>query len=279
MMGLFKKKTEQKKLYEEKKRSDRIAKRVDILTKQRLKIYEQFDKYAKLSANIVGEFCNMPNAEKRAAELDSKETPNIGWYKELYNEYVNEKNALIREKHENEGLSCTYIVNFPEQNGVASVTTVIPFTLIETKPVGFNHDLSNIEEVTNSLINTFFALEEEKSFMEGLAKLDKAGIFIGFDEENENQGYYFKFLRNGFMTLAIDSNYPYDSYLDESGMPLEEKDVEPLLEGLDYIQDSVLFVLEELLKTVNQCLEFQNYIVSLNATPADDFLTWLEENR
>ena len=162
---------------------------------------------------------------------------------------------------------------------MASVTTVIPFTLIETKPVGFNHDLSNIEEVTNSLINTFFALEEEKSFMEGLAKLDKAGIFIGFDEENENQGYYFKFLRNGFMTLAIDSNYPYDSYLDESGMPLEEKDVEPLLEGLDYIQDSVLFVLEELLKTVNQCLEFQNYIVSLNATPADDFLTWLEENR
>ena len=32
MMGLFKKKTEQKKLDEEKKRSGRIAKRVDILT-------------------------------------------------------------------------------------------------------------------------------------------------------------------------------------------------------------------------------------------------------
>lgn len=279
MFGLFKSKSEKKKREEEKKRLERLAKRVEILTNQRLKIYEKFDKYAKLSDNIVGEFCNMPNAENRANELDSKETPNIGWYKELYNEYVNEKNSLIREKHENEGLSCTYIVNFPEQNGVAGVTTVIPFTLIKTKPVGFNAELSNIEEVTSSLINTFFALEEEKGFMDGLAQLDKAGLFIGFDQDDEQKDYHFKFLRNGFMTLAIDSNYPYDSYLDENGMPLEEKDVESLLEGLDYIQDSVIFVLDELLKTVEQCLEFQDYIKELNATPADDFLTWLENNR
>lgn len=274
MFGLFNKKVNEQKQQEvlNSLRKEKVA----LLEKQRSDIFEVYNDYAKICRKLLGNYCYMPNAEELAKQLDDKESHNIGWYKSLYEEYVKEKNELVKAKFENESLLLTYRVEYPERNGISAVYSVIPFPELQTTAIPFNADMSNYEEVLDSFINVFFYLEEELSLMETLKEFDKIGGFIG---ESEEEGLFFKFLRNDLYGLAIDLTYDYSSEKTALGTPFEPDKVDNILTGIDYAQKSILFVLEELLKTAKQCAEFESYIEELNSTPADDFMTYAEENR
>lgn len=271
MFGLFKKRTAESKNQEiEAKRLEQVR----LLEKQRADIYTIFNNYAEKSKGLNGDFCDMTNAKEKADWLDSKEAKNIGYYKARYEEYVAEKNKLIKEKHENESLLLSYIVTYPETNDAVSVHSIIPYPLIMTTPIAFNESLSNVEEVTDSLINTFFVLEEENSFMESIMALDTVSGFVGKQDE---EFYYFKFLRNDIYNLAIDLSYNYSSFATINRVPFEEEDIDDYLAGIGYAQSCIILVLEELVKVVDQCLQFEAYIRDLNNTSGDDFLTFIDE--
>lgn len=246
---------------------------VKLLEKQRADIYNIFNTYAESARELKGEFCDMPNARDKAELLDNQEAQNIGWYKSQYEEYVEEKNKLVKEKHDNESLLLSYIVTYPETEQAVKVYSVVPYTLVTTTPIPFNAEFTNADEVTDSLINTFFALEEESSFMESILELDTVQGFVGKEEEL----YYFKFLRNDIYGLAIDLTYQYGSFTTVNGTPFEEEDIDDFLAGISYTQSLIILVLEELVKTVKQCLDFEKYITDLNSTSGEDFMTFLDE--
>lgn len=267
---LFKKKSVE--TYNQEQENKRLE-QVKTLEKQRADIFTIFNEYAEKSKGLTGTFCDMPNAGKKAELLDNQEEKNIGYYKNLYEEYVETKNQLVKEKHENESLLLTYIVTYPETNSAVSVYSVVPYTLIETTPVPFNDELSNSNEVTDSMINTFFVLEEENEFMESILAIDTVNGFI--DKQGDN--YYFKFLRNDIYYLAIDLNYNYSSYTSQNGVAFEKDAIDDYLLGIGYAQSCIILVLEELIKVVDQCLQFEKYISDLNETSGEEFLTFIDE--
>lgn len=274
MFGLLNKKDR----VEEKEIINTLRKeKIALLSQQRSDIFETFNNYATICRKLTGVYCYMPNAEKSAISKDENEGKNnVGWYKSLYEEYVNEKNNLLKEKFDNESLLLTYQVEYPERNDISAVYGVVPFPELQTTAIPFNKEMSNYEEVLDSLINVFFYLEEEETFMKTINSFDKVDGFIGNDEEI---GLYYKFLRNDLYALAIDLTYDYASEKTALGVPFEPEMVDDILIGIDYTQKSILFVLEELVKTAKQAQEFEAYIDELNNTPADDFETYINENK
>lgn len=276
MLNIFKR---NKAVKEEEKASFARKNLMESLRVQESEIYTIFDKYAIEAQSLENVFCEMPNAKIYAEKKDAEEEVNIGWNMGFYERYLQEKNNLVREKFNEEAYLLTYKVevNRADENEddsrIASMISVIPFTLYSTSPVVFEINFSNLSEVYDSMVNTFFVLEEEKEFMETLSEFDQINGFIGYDEE---KGHYFKFLRNDLLMLAIIPKYDYNSLKTESGVPFEESDIDAILTGIDYTQKSITFVLEELLKTTKQAKEFETYIKELNSTGADDFEMYLE---
>lgn len=273
MINLFKKRN--KKEEKEEKASFQRKLKLKELDRQRVDIFSLFDKYAIESDSLKNSFCEMPNAKVRAELLDSQEKININWNADKYESYLKEKNDLVREKFNSSAYLLTYKIEYSneeENKDKTPVVSVFPFPLYSIKPIIFDEEKMNIEDVLDSMISTFFVIEEENEFMSSLNDFDQIEGFVGHDEEI---GTYFKFLRNDLLMLAINPTYQYDSYKSDTGVDFEKEEIDAILTGIDYTQKSIIFVLEQLNKTVEQCKEFEKYIDELNETPADDFEMYL----
>lgn len=278
-MKLFSKK--KKVETQEQKESFQRKSILKELDRQRIAIYSLFDEYATEAQKLNNIFCEMPKARERAEFLDNQESVNIGWNINKYEKYLEEKNNLVREKFNAEANLLTYKIELKGEDRESSdtiekapVMSVFPFPTFSTTPVIFDAEKNNIDDVLDSMISTFFVIEEEKEFMQIIKDFDEIGGFIGTDEEI---GDYFKFLRNDVLMLAVNPVYSYNSYKSDTGVNFELNEIDDILMGINYTQKSIIFVLEELKKAVLQCQEFENYIEELNNTSVDDFEMYLEQ--